>query len=54
MQIGQTFKCKIMQNLKENIYGTKVEKSFITMVEPTFIIENINKFTTIIWTAWKK
>lgn len=47
MKIGQTFKCKIMQNLKKNIYGTKVEKSFITMMEPKLIIENISKFTTI-------
>lgn len=42
MQIGQIFKCKVMQNLKENIYGTKVDKSFITKMEPKLIIENIS------------
>lgn len=33
-----------MQDLKEHIYGIKVEKSFSTMIESKLIIENINKF----------
>lgn len=51
MQIDQIFKWKIMQNLKENIYETRVEKQFITMTKPKLIVENINKFTIITKTA---
>ena len=37
----------IMQNLKENIYKTRMEKSFITVTDPKSTIENINVYYII-------
>lgn len=38
---------KIIQNLKENVYKTRMEKSFITVTGPKSMIENINVYYII-------